>query len=216
MKSEESMLDTVLGVLGIAVSLLLFVIGYRQTVGAKKERVAACNQQVENILVRRIVLEAHVPKVLDIARLIEGKARDFRVGVTDVLSVAQTLNVIYTRVTESDVIPGEQRQQLLDRIRPALEECEAPDEGVLEAQEELEAQERRRHTRTSAALGAMAVMASLAGALVTTLPVIDKLNFLDPEWIRAFLATVVGSLGVIAGLVVFYKFRISQEAVPTR
>ncbi len=44
-------------VLGIVVSVGLFLIGYRQTVGARKERVTNANQEVEKILVRRIVLE---------------------------------------------------------------------------------------------------------------------------------------------------------------
>src|SRR6185437_1217894 len=185
------MLDTALGVLGIVVSLLLFVIGYRQTVGARQERVTACNQHKENVLVRRIVLEAHVPQILDIARLIEGKARDFRVNVTDVLSVAQTLNVIYTRVMESDVIPGEQRQKVFDLIRPALDECESPDEDMLGVQD------RRHHIGTGAALTAMAVVASLMGALVATLADVGKLNFANPELLKAFLATAAGSLGIL-------------------
>jgi hypothetical protein len=103
----------------------------------------------------------------------------------------------------------------LDRIRPALDECEAPDEEVLEAQG-LEAKERRRDTGTRAALAAMAILASLAGALVTILPNIGKLNFLNLELVKGFLGTVVGSLAVIAAFAVVYKFRISQEAVPTR
>jgi len=68
--------DSLLGILGIAVSVVLFLIGYRQTVGAKKERVAAADSEIEKILVRRIVLEGYVLKTADIERLAEGKARD--------------------------------------------------------------------------------------------------------------------------------------------
>ena len=36
-----------LGSLGIIVSIILFLIGYRQTVGAKKERISSANTEIE-------------------------------------------------------------------------------------------------------------------------------------------------------------------------
>ena len=90
-----------LSILGIAVSIMLFLIGYRQTIGAKKERIKSANSEVEKIMVRRIVLESYTAKPIDIARLIEGKARDFRVKVGDLLSDSQIMNCIYTRILET-------------------------------------------------------------------------------------------------------------------
>lgn len=99
-------MDTFLAILGIVVSLVLFLVGYRQTVGAKKERIAACNAEVEKILLRRIVLEGYTPTRLDLERLMDGKARDLRVSSDDLLSVGQVLNTLYTRIVESDLIPA--------------------------------------------------------------------------------------------------------------
>ena len=48
------MSDYFLGVLGIVISVGLFFLGYRQTVGAKKERIINANGEVEKILVRRV------------------------------------------------------------------------------------------------------------------------------------------------------------------
>jgi len=79
----------ILGIGGIVVSIVLFLIGYRQTVGAKKERIKLANEDIEKILVRRIVQESITPSVVDLSRLLEGKARDFRVRVGDLLSESQ-------------------------------------------------------------------------------------------------------------------------------
>src|SRR5262252_670789 len=119
------MLDSFLGAAGILVSILLFLIGYRQTVGAKKERIRSANADVEKILVRRVVLEGYTPSRSDVARLLQGKARDFRVSDDELLSEAQMLNTIYTRIVESDLIPTDQREQILKRIAPGLAESEA-------------------------------------------------------------------------------------------
>ena len=48
------LLNIVLAVLGTAVSILLFVIAHRQTIGARQERVRTANDEIEKILVRRI------------------------------------------------------------------------------------------------------------------------------------------------------------------
>ncbi|WP_076915310.1 MULTISPECIES: hypothetical protein [unclassified Pseudoalteromonas] len=42
---------------GILVSLILFVIGYRQTIGAKKERSKNANISIIRTIMRRMVLE---------------------------------------------------------------------------------------------------------------------------------------------------------------
>jgi hypothetical protein len=60
--------------LGILVSLILFVIGYRQTIGAKKERTKNANSSITRVIMRRMVLEDYSPVYKDITRVIEGKA----------------------------------------------------------------------------------------------------------------------------------------------
>src|ERR1043165_6787136 len=115
---------TGLGLAGIGLAVFLFLIGYRQTVGARKERVRASNVDVQKILLRRVVLERYAPNVADIARIIEGKAREFRVRPDDLLSEEQILNGLYTSVVESDLIPPEQRREAIDRISQAFAEAE--------------------------------------------------------------------------------------------
>ncbi|EGL17257.1 MULTISPECIES: hypothetical protein [unclassified Paenibacillus] len=42
--------------IGIAVSVLLSVIGYRQTIGAAKERQRNANKEIESLLLKRVLL----------------------------------------------------------------------------------------------------------------------------------------------------------------
>ena len=79
----------IFGTLGILVSVTLFLIGYCQTIGAKKERNRSANIDIEKILVRRIILETYEPSLDDLSRLIEGKARDFRVRSRELMSESQ-------------------------------------------------------------------------------------------------------------------------------
>lgn len=208
------MLDTFLAVLGIVISFVLFFFGYRQTVGAKKERIAACNAEVEKILLRRIVLEGYSPTRLDLERLSDGKARDFRVHSDDLLSVAQILNTLYTRIVESDLIPAEERRAMVDRITPALSESEA--KPVEEVESSL-SESRRFLSATTLAVAVMAVLASVVGALVSALPDLANLDTMQPALLfKTFLATAGASLAVITLFVVAYRLWASQEDVATR
>lgn len=207
------MIDFVLGILGILVSVLLFFVGYRQTVGAKKERIAACNSEVQKILVRRIVLESYTPTRIDVGRLLDGKARDFRVRSDDLLSEAQVLNGVYTRVVESDLIPAEQRHEILNRIVPALVETEERPVDELEA---AAVARTRLLSRTTAALGMMALLASAVGALVSALPDLVNLDTTFPTLFKTVSVTAVASLALITLWILLYRLRGSQEDLPTK
>ena len=87
--------DYVLGIAGILLSVVFFIVGYRQTIGAKKERVTSANTEVERILVRRVFSETYVPRLADVSRILEGKARDFRVRTTDLHTESQVLISVY-------------------------------------------------------------------------------------------------------------------------
>lgn len=84
------MLEFALGAAGILVSVLLFLGGYRQTGGAKKERIRSANADVKKILVRRVVLEGPMSRA-DVSLFLQGKARDFRISDEELLSSAQHL-----------------------------------------------------------------------------------------------------------------------------
>lgn len=207
------MLDSVLGAAGILVSILLFLVGYRQTVGAKRERIRSANGDVEKILVRRIVLEGYTPARSDVARLLQGKARDFRVSDGELLSEAQMLNTVYTRVVESDLIPTDQREEILKRILPALAESEAApidDNGIVVTPA------AKMLATSTALLGTLAAAASVVGGIVSVFPDISSATVKLRELILPALATVVASFAILSVMIVVYRLRASQEALDTK
>lgn len=204
------MLESALGVLGILVSILFFFVGYRQTVGAKKERIAACNSDVERILVRRIVLEGYQPGRSDLTRLIDGKARDFRVRSGDLLSEGQIMNTVYTRVVESDLIPADKRVEILGRIMRSVLDAEAS------PVEEERVGEGDVTSKATVALAVLGGVASVVGGLVTTLPEIANLDTDYPTLFRTAALTAGVSIGLIATWIVWYRFRASQEALSSK
>jgi hypothetical protein len=201
--------DSLLGILGIIVSVVLFLIGYRQTVGAKKERVAAADAEIEKILVRRIVLERYAPKTADIERLAEGKARDFRVSRSDLLASGELLNVIFTRIIESDLIPHDRREELVRTIMPAIVEEEK--ESVRE-RNILEIHSKATNFLTASGNAVViGIAASVLGAVVSVLPNFHVIDSAPKEFIGSIAATLVVSLAIIMSLIFFKSVKESQE-----
>ena len=202
------------GILGIAVSIGLFLFGYRQTIGAKKERIRSANDDIEKILVRRIVLENFIPQVEELRRLIGTKARDFRARPADMLSESQLIENIFTRIVESDFIPREQREDVLGRLAPAIEEAEKEPLGEQSLDEVLSRDASQR--TASWALGVLAVVASSTGAVFVALP---KIGGIDAKLSEALPAVIVAgtiSLVIIGFIIVLYRIRERQQEGPSK
>ena len=204
--------DYLLSFLGIAISIILFFVGYRETIGARKERISSANSEVEKILVRRIVLENYTPKPIDISRLLDGKARDFKVKVGDLLSESGILNCIYTRIIETDLIAQEQREEILSRIIPVLDDAEG---APIQEQKmvELPSEQRKRNIYQSTVLFTIGLIASLTGGLVTILPKIGTMDMNVESLFPAIAATAAVSLALILTLYTVYRLKESQQEV---
>ena len=204
----------ILGILGIAVSVGLFLIGYRQTVGAKKERIRVANSEIERILVRRIVLEMYSPNKPDLSVIIEGKARDFRVRPEDLLSETQFLVTTYTRVMESDLILAEQRDAILGRITSSLTTLES--EPVTEEVVEEVAHSAIQRRKTQKAMILMGILASLIGGVISAIPFIGTLKLASSEVLLTTTLTIIGGLVTITMIYYVYRFKATQEELPSK
>lgn len=175
----------------------------------RADRCSYNNSDVEKVLIRRIVLESYTPRMADVTRLLEGKARDMRVRVSDLLGEAQVLNVLFTRILETDFITQEQRTEILGRLNPLLVEAEQAPIGEA-ALHDVEVSRRRllQRTLTSAAL---ALVTSVAGSLIAFLPNLRDLGDRARELLPALVATVGASLGVIGTWLAIARLRESQE-----
>jgi hypothetical protein len=197
--------------IGIVVSVGLFLIGYRQTIGARKERAKNANQSVHRAVLRRMVLEDYTPGYEDLTRLLEGKAREFQVPVNDLLSEDQMLNSLYTEVFDSDLISPNQRQEiegrlikLFDDLERSSERTPFPDFSLLRAEKKQSVDHIFR----------MAAAASIAGAGSSLFyKFLQDPDAIDPQWLLSGLGVLIASIAAVSATVIFKKSREAEISI---
>ena len=201
-------------IIGIAFSTTLFLLGYRRTIGARKERIRSGNDEIEKILVRRIVLENFMPNREEIYRLIDAKARDFGVRPSDLLSEDQLINTVYTRIVESDFIPLEQRKNVLGHLGSAIEDTKEEPVREESLDEALSSMGSRR--RSSFMVGTIAVSATLVGTLFTALAAIYRVKVELSEVLFTLTLTATTSLAILVFIIAIFRTLERQKEEPSK
>jgi hypothetical protein len=156
-------------------------------------------------LLRRMVLEDYSPKYQDVSRIIEGKAREFRVQTNELLAEEQVLTNLFTEVFDNDLIAPTQRIEIENRLNGVFEETEkkpkfrdfAYDTEVSNSKEE----------RIKNITFLMALIASLMGATSTVLLKFIGSNSikLNAEWFLSGVGVLITSLIAVAGIALIKK-----------
>lgn len=157
--------------IGVFVSVVFFLIGYRQTIGARRERTASANRAIYKALLRRLVLEDYSPKLDDVNRLIEGKAQEFKVASGDLHSDEQILNQVFAEIFDNDFIAPEKRTEIEARLSGTLDQLAKGKQKVDDLRLVNPDQEKQRLIF----LGVLGLLASLMGALVSSLLLGEKI-----------------------------------------
>lgn len=203
--------------IGVAVSVIFFLIGYRQTIGARKERVGSANRAVYKALLRRLVLEDYSPKIDDVNRLIEGKAHEFRVSPGDLHPDEQVLNQVFAEIFDNDFIAPEKRSEIEARVSSAFDQLNKGKQKLNEARLSSPDIEKRK-TLLVVMLG---VLASLMGALFSLVLIVGK-DFPSTDDITAFrslapiLAVFAASLVSVVAIAFVKRLREAPEELPSR
>jgi hypothetical protein len=113
---------------------------------------------------------------------------------------------------ESDLIPAEQRAQIVDRLNPLLHPNDAALALEHERAESLADPKRSWDVQAVSAL--LAVIASLVGGLVSALPQLWHMSF--SEIPRTFAVVAAASFIVIFVILILFRFRAAQEDLPSR
>jgi hypothetical protein len=192
--------------LGILVSIVLFLIGYRQTIGARKERAKSADAALKRALLRRVVLEEYCPRPSDLLRLIEGKSQEFQVRAGDLLTPDELLSAVFAEVFDSDLVTAEQRTSVESRISVAVRELESRDD--LPAPEEAVEDAADRTQKRVAALGLSTALVGTGAVLVSQLL---KGGLTDFRLILPVLATLAGALAVNIAIAALRRTRDTGE-----
>ena len=205
-------MEYLLGFLGIMISVILFIITYRKTIGAKRERIHSANADVERTFLRNVAYDKLDISVAEVSRLLEGKARDYRVGTSDLYSESEVLNAVYTRIVESNVLTPDGKRAMLNIIRPVLESSEKRtmvDEEFTKEGGDL--------SLNAASIGAlvMATIASILGGIAVTAPFLPKTEDVWSKLSQAF--PVIGlSLAVLIAYIFYKRVESASEQVTTK
>ena len=191
--------------IGVAVSLVLFFVTYRQTIGARRERSRLANAELHRAVLRRMVLEGYQPSVADMDRLARGKARYHRIPSESMSSPSNALIDIYATVFDNDLIAAKDRDNLQQRIIDALDQM--PD------QTKERSSSQTAKTRSSRDVSLIAgVAASVVGALFTLLASLGQNGVIEEKTLVMTVTAFVGSLAITGAAMALWRLRDRTEA----
>ncbi len=109
--------STFIGVLGVVLTVLFFVVGYRQTIGARKERALSANKHLSEALFRRFVIDEEFPiDLTGISKLVMGSALGAKVRIEDLYNPEQLEAVLFAKIVESDYLPDNRRAEVMGKL----------------------------------------------------------------------------------------------------
>ena len=192
---------------GILVSIFLFLLTYLQTIGAKRVRAKFANQDIHRSFMRRIIFEEYAPKFKDLTKIVEGKAREFKVSINDLLSEEQVLNALFTEVFDSDQISPSQRVEIENRLNRCLDriEQESEEPGSIDFTQLL-LEKKQKSKNISILLGT----ASLLGATSSFAYTFFETKILNTELILSGVVALVASVSALTAISVIL---INKEVV---
>jgi hypothetical protein len=110
-------IGTVASVLGILLTIIFFAVGYRQTIGARRERVRTAKKASAEALFRRISLEDGFTLNRDeLQQVVTGWAIEAEIRASEMYSSEELESLISSRVVSSDYIAPERRAEILKRV----------------------------------------------------------------------------------------------------
>ena len=194
--------------LGILVSIILFLVTYQLTIGAKRVRAKNANQDIHRSFMRRMVFEEYAPKFKDLTKVVEGKAREFQVSINDLLSEEQILNALFTEVFDSDLISPSQRVQIENRLNECLDriEQESEETGIIDFRQ-LSLEKKQKSKHISILVGTV----SLLGATSSLAYTFFETKIINTEWILSGGGVLVASVAALSAISVILKSKEVDE-----
>lgn len=176
--------------------------------GARKERANQTHDEVTKILVRNLVANDRVLTVAEINRILHTKSIENKIRVKDLPDEISFVYALYTRVAEDEMLPPENRKELLLRINKYLEEVEKEAPSIIEAEEEPVEREEELFDRSSFVLAVISTVLATISSFVVSFIGTREITFPSPLTI---VGTVAGIATVISVIYAFLRLKEKQE-----
>lgn len=197
-------MDILLWLAGTAVSVGLFMIGYRQTVGVKRARIDAANTDLTKLFLKRIVLEDYHPEQSEIGDLLAGKAWSLGLEPDQLVSYRQLLQNVKFQIFETDLVAPDRRQSAQEKLDGLLRQTESED---LKETLRVRDQKLRLFESTKRMTAILALSASVVGTFSASILWIEEFSFAVTEILPVAIGMVITSIGAISVLVAVVGYR---------
>ncbi|RJO65973.1 MAG: hypothetical protein C4523_14560 [Myxococcales bacterium] len=189
-------METIIGTaVGVFVSLAIFIVTYKQTISASKERAKTASKEVEDILIRRMIKENYKPSLDHIENLIRGKALEHNVSPNKLISTKELIFKVFSRVFEHEYLSVSERETailLLDDLATEQMDKEVKERALI--RQHPQAQIKPRVINYSALLGLAASIIGISAAFGT---LSELFHFeLTIEVLIGVISSVLGSMVV--------------------
>jgi len=119
-----------IGLVGILITLLVFMISYRRTIGARKERIKSANRETVTILARTIANSQIGVDEQMVQGVIRSKAREHNVSVGDLNNLFIILEDVMTKYIENEFISEDVKNTLVEKVKKLLAEKKEPETRI--------------------------------------------------------------------------------------
>lgn len=108
--------EVLLTCLGIAVTIITFIVVYKQTIGVRKERAKNAFNEIIKSIYRNLMIDTILPTYDELNRVISSKIYEHRIKTNDLPLEIDFINTVYTKVIENEFLKTNKKNQLLEKI----------------------------------------------------------------------------------------------------
>jgi len=203
-------MDYVSIAISIFVAVALFIISYRQTIGAKKERVNSTYNEIVKILVRNLVNIDYVPTIPEINRLLRAKSIENKISITDLPDEMTFIYAIYARVSEDEILSSDKKKELINKINDCLEKIEEKAPSIIEEEKEpIDIKPTEVEAKKDISL--LFFFALIAGIFINFITEFLFTKTISIDILISILGVIAGITAILGAIVNFIKFKEKQE-----
>jgi hypothetical protein len=192
------------GLVGLVTSLVTFWLGYRQTVGARRERVRAANAEIEQLALKRMILEDWRPSYEEVTRFIAGVGASMDVSAAGLRKPEDLGNLLMARALQNDLISQDKRKAILESALPITRPSD-DDEGAPAG-----TAGDNRNRRTVVVNLVLVLLAVAMGVAVNLIPNLRSQDF--NLWDT--LPFVIGATALVGTLAIYLGYKPSNSELP--
>lgn len=197
------LLDVIMWFAGVLITVTVFIISYRKTIRARKERVKSANKEIVAIMARSIAN----PKINIDKKIIQGiirsKSREYKVSIDDLNDVFIILEDVMTTYIENEFISEKIKNTLIQKVKILLKE---KDTSKIETNIESYISRDRTRILMSTFFATIAMVAVMVASFGLIKPAsVNKVDLPIP-----LLVSMTASIA-IATLIAFMKLTIERQ-----